>query len=244
MLIISKFHDYYDTASAYGIDKTVVFQRTNKFIKSKGDELEKLLPYGEELKLNKDREIINVIVNKSIVGFCGQIYPLVSVEITSWRGLKEEHFFYSVDETTRFFKENNLFNINRRGGPYSGYFYHKNHSSFQNEKGIRQYFNQDNWRIFEKVFVEQKCPTFVYTRTGSNRFSEPKLEINPKLFDVKFMKVKDPQTAFQEIYMYISGVLGTPEKEIIKISDEDKQAAKGHDGEYSFRKPPGGGRWR
>jgi len=44
--------------------------------------------------------------------------------------------------------------------------------------------------------------------------------------------------------MFISGVLGVQVRPTVEISDKDKQAAKGHDGEYSFKKPPGGGRWR
>jgi len=36
----------------------------------------------------------------------------------------------------------------------------------------------------------------------------------------------------------------TPSNPTVEIGDKYKAIAKGHDGRYSFRKPPGGGRWR
>lgn len=53
----------------------------------------------------------------------------------------------------------------------------------------------------------------------------------------RFYKVKDSYTAFQELDMYISGVLGQQAKEMVNISDKDRIYQHGFDG-YSFKKPP------
>jgi hypothetical protein len=55
---------------------------------------------------------------------------------------------------------------------------------------------------------------------------------------LKFMRIKDPAQAFQEIYMFIAGTLGLPELPMVEIEDKYKQQQHGHDHKYSFRKEP------
>jgi hypothetical protein len=57
------------------------------------------------------------------------------------------------------------------------------------------------------------------------------------LKDVEFFRVFDPHTTYQEIFMYISGVLGGNMKEIPEMSDDDMRDSKGFD-KWSFRKEP------
>ena len=45
----------------------------------------------------------------------------------------------------------------------------------------------------------------------------------------------DAYGIYQEIEMYMGGVLGSQEKETIEISDKDKRDSKGFDN-YSFKK--------
>ncbi|MBI2433967.1 MAG: hypothetical protein HYV26_13955 [Candidatus Hydrogenedentes bacterium] len=53
------------------------------------------------------------------------------------------------------------------------------------------------------------------------------------------MAIKDAVTAFQEIHMYISGVLGVSANPTVTLSDTMIQAKHGFDSEFSFRKPAG-----
>ena len=76
------------------------------------------------------------------------------------------------------------------------------------------------------------------SRMRAKRQSE--LILNPELRKYDFVTVKDPPAAFQEIYMYISGVLGVPARSMVEISDREKARKHGHDGKYSFKKPPRG----
>jgi hypothetical protein len=67
--------------------------------------------------------------------------------------------------------------------------------------------------------------------------------LNPLLKSIGFQTQKDPFTVFQCIQSYISGVIGIPEKPMVKVSDKDLAAKRGHDGPYSFKKTSKG-RWR
>jgi hypothetical protein len=93
-----------------------------------------------------------------------------------------------------------------------------------------------------KLFVEKNTPVFIYGDYLDGKYRNGKqkeLIINPRLKDWGFQSIKDPVTAFQDIFMYISGVLGIPDPAMIKISDKELAKKKGHDGKFSFRKPPG-----
>ena len=65
-----------------------------------------------------------------------------------------------------------------------------------------------------------------------------KFFINPLLKDYQFYKVYDAVQTFQEIQMFISGVLGNKEKEIIEVADKYKITQHGFDKKWSFRKEP------
>ena len=59
--------------------------------------------------------------------------------------------------------------------------------------------------------------------------------INPKLKDYRFYKIVDSFTAFQELSMFIGGVMGGKVPKMVEISNEDKIAKHGFD-KWSFRK--------
>ena len=55
------------------------------------------------------------------------------------------------------------------------------------------------------------------------------------LKQVEFVKVFDPYTCFQEIEMYLSGVLGGMSPKMIECSDEVRLESHGFDKRVSFR---------
>ena len=108
------------------------------------------------------------------------------------------------------------------------------------EKEKHYFFREDPVSKTEKLeiepFIKYNTPIIVQFsyynwRKGTNEGTE----INARLNIFQFQKIKDPMTAFQEIQMFISGVLGTPEKETIQISDNDMRDKKGFD-KWSFRR--------
>jgi hypothetical protein len=255
MLITSKFHDYYDTATAWGIDKAVVYRRETKSFKAERDprNYQPFLRLPDDTRLEVDMRPSDetsqnrtgtIRIRKWIVGFCGNFYVMVQFEHVphSWGGNTAQitdFFCNSVEEVQSYIHEN----ITQNPPKKKRYRYLED-TSVLTEMGLKNLFDVSRYTKFEKIFQAYKTPVFT---TGSNFPGEEnngKLTINPCLRKIRFMKTKDPATAFQEIYQYISGVLGVPSNPMVEVSDEVKAASRGHDGEYSFKKPPGGGQWR
>lgn len=222
MLIVSDFHDFYDSISKMGIDKTVVYNRKTE-----------LLTHAIEIRLPPTETTKNVLeVQKFIIGFCGKLFPIVSI----YRWATHTHScFYTADECL------NLVGFRKQ---YKSKIMRSWYGSFSlsDKAEVGKFFDPHTWHSLLPLFQQYKVPVFFV----GNIFEEHRknLMLNPKLETFGFMKVKDPQSAFQDIYMYISGVLGIVTKPMIVVSDKCKQAASGHDGFYSFKRPPGGGKWR
>jgi len=62
--------------------------------------------------------------------------------------------------------------------------------------------------------------------------------VDPCLKDFHFNKVIDAYTAFQEIDMFLGGVLGDASDPPSPMTDRDKIVSHGMDLKWSFRKPP------
>lgn len=216
MLIVSKFHDYYDSASVYGIDKTCVYQRKEKSFKIKN-----YFSYISKCESKKFRYEIKYLV----IGFCGHIYPLVVVTKYSGVKIEEDTSFYQSSEALEYLEFQHLVKVRYYGNAYI-------------KREIKSYFERD-WSFLEEQFRKTSSPVFLCGNKIDKYNSENNLITNIELKPYKFFKVKDASTAFQDIFMYISGVLGAPAPPMVQVSDKDLQAKRGHDGEYSFKKTPG-----
>jgi len=210
MLIVSKFHDYYDSALGFGgVDKTCVFQR--KTIKAKGDNPFKgILP--REFVSNTTETMGTVFV----VGFCGKIYMGGHFKNTINPSVKNKFkpfYVYGKDAIKKVFKQKKIKERN---------YWH----FFGRPKIFEAIEELDNKSNFD-LFFKYKTPIFSFVE---------KLKLNPNLKALQFYKVFDSYRAFQEIHMFLSGVLGNTEKDTIKISDMDRLVAKGFDKKTSFRK--------
>jgi len=235
MRIISKFHDYYDIGLSYGIDKSLVYVRHEQ-------ELEKtIIPEVEKIMDSEHKKFWNnnvshyqmgqsgtQIVNLFFVGFCGKIYVGFDID---WLGKKD-----------RVYSKSDLDNFLKRYPKTGKEMKHVSHSS-QRWNYISQYEKMVNfWNEFKVIesdepFFELKTPIFAVLndRAYSNQH---KVTLNPILKDLKFQRVVDSYTAFQEISMYLGGVLGIDEVDTVDISNLDLIEQKGFDKKWSFRKHP------
>lgn len=223
MYITSKYHDYYDSASAYGIDKECVYRRDLKEI-----DIPKInLPYWAE----KHTHGFKLTLRPMILGFCGDIYPAVVFEYEFEKNVypliapvPKNEIVYNFDVYRTRLQE---LGVSLDSG--KRFFWHRDY--LDHDKGAENFFN-DNYDDFKDLFRKYHVPIFSLqhkpSRTGFV------LTLNPKLNTIQFMKVKDPHTAFQDIFMYLSGVLGNKEKDTVKISDKDMLKQKGFD-QYSFK---------
>lgn len=214
MLIVSPFHDYYDSIKAYGIDKSVVYCRTKRPLQGKGlPDIYSAIHYNYGQPDFYGR----------ILGFCGKLYPLVEKDIR-----------YGAPKQMIYDRKIAV------GNEEDAYWGRK-----RSVVELFDDFPRDHSLL--ALFQAHKVPAFVYgdylaEKELKSRYGH--LILNPRLQDYGFQRIVPPAQAFQEIYMYISGVLGVPAPQTVDIDDKHKAIEKGHDGPYSFKRPPGGGRWR
>ena len=227
MRIISKFHDYYDSAMRYGIDKECVYVRESKE-----------LPYNRPAYRYFDwrRESFdvdtyyrpNTMIQKMIVGFCGNIHRLIKVHYTNW----DKYVFHRNELNGAFYSADTLqawLNTN------------KDEDIHVDLDSAIRFLNQSQCgdkdeidKCLKKLFHEYKIPVFLVQETTA---SETIITLNPNLKSVSFFKMKNTFEAYQEIYQYITGVLGVSQKETVSISDKDMCIKKGFDPKTSFRNP-------
>jgi len=210
MLIISKFKDYYDgVVNTMGVDKTLVYMRNTS-----------------EISPNKYPTVFNSESRFMMLG---------------------NHRNYKYKYITR--SNCDYFIIGFCGKLYVGWKLSENDlvNITYDFNDVKEYFNVKNFRgnLIDDIeyvtnydathlFRELNTPIFAY---NYNNYGKDKLSINVNLNKFDFYKIVDCFTAFQEIQMYLGGVLGVGEKETIEVADKFKIAKHGFD-KWSFRKEP------
>ena len=213
MLIVSKFHDYYDVGMKLGVDKSVVYDRRTVFV--------------EGSFFPSKRPSTSDGWDTGVLAFCGNFYPFV---------------YYTRDS----YVCNIIWDVEKAVVtlPTKKHRYYWGGDELNDELGIRRFFDR-KYPNLEKIYHEQKVPVFAFNPTHVRRYTwRPEKEyytlvLNPNLKDIEFYKEKHPVIAFQEIQMYLSGVLGSRSPEPLPVSDKLKAQAHGHDGKYSFKTAPG-----
>ena len=212
MLIASKFHDYYDTAlSSSGVDKTCVYKRKTIRIREAN-------PFKGMLPRFISSKKTETLCTFFIVGFCGKLYVGARFENTlqaSYKNKFKPFCVYGQEEI-----EKAMYN-HRIKEPIMYYYY------FRHTKKLKTMFNKFHDKANLELFFKYKVPVFSFVT---------KLKLNPVIKPLQFYKVFDTYSAFQEIHMFLSGVLGNPEKKTVRISDIDRLEAHGFDKKTSFRK--------
>jgi hypothetical protein len=239
MLIISKFHDYYDSASAYGVDKEVIYKRVPEEIILKWHHGEQVWQAPDlsfkvkipELYYRSSTQKGTNYYHHLVLGFCGSIHPLI---------LKD-----TKGELPTCHWDN------------KGLSDYPKESFMRPERNLENFFNPTSWNNLLSLFQNLKVPVWGLASSTSNRWlgeddltkyvgrgGQVTLVKNPCLRKIDFMKVVPTNQTHQAIYSYISGVLGQQRDIPQPIDDKNMAQARGHDGKYSFKKPPGGGEWR
>ena len=235
MRIISKFHDYYDIGLSYGIDKSLIYVRHEQELeKTTIPEVEKVLNSEHKRFWNNHVSHYQMgasgtqSINLLFVGFCGKIYVGFNID---W--LEKRDTVYSKSDLDSFLK---------RYPTISKEMKHVSHSS-RRWNYISQYEKMINfWNEFKVIetdepFFKFKTPIFCVNKEREYN-TRNKVTLNPILKNVKFQRVVDSYTAFQEISMYLGGVLGIGEPDTVDISNLDLIEQKGFDKKWSFRKHP------
>ena len=238
MYIIAKKKDYYDgVVGTMGVDKTIVYNRetidvenTNMPKPFKGKEgywgiRYRETPFHELTYHSLKRECRGVCDEHAhfIIGFCGKLY-------IGWKLYRE------IDPITHAISTEITYDTEYM-------------QSILEEKSWHNNLNDNINYVLSynalPMFRELKAPVFVYDgdferKTFDKKRSiynsmKPKFFINPLLKNYEFYKVFDTFQAFQEVSMFMGGVLGANEKEITVVADKYKIAQHGFD-KFSFRK--------
>lgn len=227
MIIISKFHDYYDHGMSLAYDS-----EDFRYIRTR-QSLDPVLFHTNWNRFGYEsypRDIISSYrLEPFTIVFCGKLYPGVKCTehdrdynktFTYWytfKGLKEYMLKYSK--------------------PY---------------RRVKSYFYVSDKSYFDKVYQEflrpKETPKAVTDKCISAKIvilvaqmdhfdTTERFVLNRELKDLEFYRIMDPYHAFQELSMWIGGVLIGPERPMITVSNEVKIHKHGFD-KWSFRKQP------
>lgn len=236
MRIFSKFHDYYDACMKYGIDRSCVYKREELTF-----DHEKEFPIKVKLKdalqAYKPGKFSyrHDHYEHGMIWFCGIVYPYVLLsklgreiprtpEYTYCYTLKQVEEFIMTEASK---EERILFNVKGRRG--------------KTQKHLFNIFFSNNivgTGFLKKNIITSLCKIKVpcLRLHIEQEYKDPKLILNPRLTDAQFYRIVDPYSAYQELAMFISGVLGGESPPMVPIADMIRLEKHGFDKKWSFRK--------
>lgn len=230
MRIISKFHDYYDSAMAYGLDPARLYSRVPEM---RTVDLRfwpgsrAVLPFPFRGYWGKSSPARSLTV-----GFCGRHFP---VWVDSAWPLGAEEFSSHEKERRWRSQEEALGDPNG----YSGRYFEE-----QRERERRAMIEHDV-KVRQaprdvRAFRALGCPIYVLAATGGFGYygwapKEVQVITNPRLANLGFERVLDPYSAFQAIATFLENELAMTEAGPDTVGgDEVVARSKGFD-ETSFR---------
>ena len=242
MKIIGKLHDYYDGLMSYGQDESILFKRVTQTFDNTADpvvkevsDLLKLEVFERSTWLGYYRFPSTDITTKKgnrhhvssvFIGFCGKLYFGLHVNSYSTFGSTEhiDKYIFSVEDAEK------LEQI---------YEYTSTHDWVEKKK--IKYLSNKMEKCVEATskvdisgfLIKHKIPYFV---ANTQQGSLLNVTFIPVLKDYEFQRVKDPYSAYQEISMYMGGVIPQDAMEGIIISDKDRIFQHGFN-KLSFRHP-------
>jgi len=248
MRIISDFKDFYDTALAMGADSRVAFIRHSQSFDELPEEWEPMRPGASGHAGIRVGEW-EISIRPLVIAFCGVIYHGVGVESQKAMGPPDCHesFFYRYEDYATWCAE--------QGAPLTPWprrhtwkhhhwrtepYHEKKRLSLRHIEPARAWFEDMNPTQYRDLFVERKVP--VATCVGkpgqyASHNAMVLLEINGSLANYQFYRVFGAYEAYQELSMFMAGVLSGEDGPMAGIDDDSLRREKGFDC-HSFRKAP------
>jgi hypothetical protein len=232
MRIISDKKDYYDCLQGTDGDRDAVWLRhPEEFhyhpFKEKIDAEKKDWPFPTLLKSR-------FIQQFHVIGFCGKVYPCLSVIGTEV--IDKCSTCFTLEQTLEAFEKVKMTKEER------DYHLGKNVRKLYFIPPARVNELKEFFADFKKkessyleMFVEKKTPVFVARYKYRDHWMIIYNDCDLKRFG--FFRLFNPQQAYQEINMFYSNI-ARPMKPIPKLSDETLIEVHGFDKKTSFRKDP------
>lgn len=226
MRIISPFRDYYDTAQGFGADQTRVFVRKPKIHAVKPSDLPSVLRdlFREARGHGDHTQVYSVIP----IVFCGRLYHAVRVthrvrDRSSLLGRQETIVHYDLEVARNWAAANGLAAVERgmearlRDGRVA--------------TGTSQGRPVDG--AARDWLIENRAAILVGDEADYSGF----LTENSPLAPLQFYRIFAAPQAYQELDMFLSGVLSAEDRPMLPISDEIRAQQHGFD-RLSFRRAP------
>ena len=247
MRIISKVRDYYDCGQAYGQDPELVYlRRPDEYILMPGD---KWIDRLEDLRDEMPAASRNPTLERFVIGFCGRTYPGWKLY---WHGMvgdkhtRLERILYHPADFIEVFKYKPIQKAfprfmekpKRRMSLWS-----RRQMANTSFEAVRHAYNDNfGYEDFFDLFIETNSPIWIYHPALDSRCRSPRrkgtfIKINDRLDPYNFYRVIDPYTAYQELSMFVGGVLRRAEPIMASVSDASMLKKKGFH-EYSFKTRP------
>jgi hypothetical protein len=225
--------DYYDSAMAFGQDTDVVFVR-NQTPSLEASKVPLSRPMydiefrGEGEKYHQNKYRIIEGPNMVTVFFAGKRYQ--GIRYTNSGYVENiDNTFWHLENFDNFMKKKKL--------EYR--FYH--HSWWQKEnlieKAKNEYFvpvdatdEEMRWMVENRIAI-----AYYYDHSSHNHDKLWNFNVDG-LKKIHFYTAIDPYTAFQELSMYVGGVLPRNPNPMVEITDEKVKVAKHGFDKWSFRK--------
>ena len=234
MRIISAFKDYYDGVQRHVYNEYPQYIRETREIRGRW-----------EFPTLPRRTIMRTNFTPYIIGFCGEIYPMIqTVHFNGNETVRE--FCYNIDNV-----DNAVKSILVKHSDYQDYILGKtwNKTAFsKTRRHIINWFGECNqlkncthlFNIPNLEHIHIHSPVFIVKASrflNMNDETSIKFTYNPPLSPMKFYRIFDSYSAYQELSMYLGG-LASLEKPIPGIADGDMIVAKGFN-KYSFKQEKG-----
>lgn len=237
-------HDFYDTAFAYGRDTTLVYERASlekaAITPIRDVPLRPALSQQFAIRLtDAGRQRVTANFSPFVVWFAGKRYGAIELAISGY-GLNGRHRLDYSSETEVFWTSEAF---REAAGKHD---LHIRGRGVVQEGGIRQFdlatlpdFFADEGTAEERDWlIENGHAIARQVRSWTIGDRDGWVFDCDGLKEIAFAKVLDPFAAFQELSMYLGGVLARPGPEMVEIRDEKSVVAKKGFDRWSFRKPP------
>jgi hypothetical protein len=257
MRIISKTKDFYDVGMRQGMDKSLVFVREE--LADTGKWLSVPRPANalgtSTRRYRTEKYDYELAVHVYHVIFCGKFYERFVGEVkrdnigglnptkTYFGGPKRRelmHTMVSAFDLAPAHRIQSRVHINR-------YYHYNSKIELEKDNKFYEFMNNRKWSDDHCEFKTPLLTLRGYDKDKDNadghspeywRGDDIKLMIvkNPNLADMFFFQEIDPFTCYQEIAMYLGGVIGQQAKPMVVLSDIERVQKAGFDKKLSFRK--------
>ena len=157
-----------------------------------------------------------------VLGFCGKFYPMIRASWTTTEKRVETNHVVFIRNSQQF--ENILGKL----------------SEYRKEE-VTDFFDSNYEKMFGELFYKLRSPILGFRKVVEDvEFDNNEwcLVENDSLQQYNWHKVMDIYTTYQEIRMYVSGVIGPNWPPMVNISDEEMKKKKGFGHKYAFKKEP------